>query len=119
MKRIAPGLIRLLVVALFLLSSRTPSIASISPFGGNGKQPKPGKRALPAASARTLVKSIEKPADGLGPVSGGETTGVEPAAWGLQGAAEPDLTRPAAPESLRPFGTSPPRTGLAPPATNA
>lgn len=111
MKLLSAALVRLLIAALLLLSARTPSIASISPFGGDGKQPKPGKKAPPAATARALVQSLGTADDGPPPAV------LDRVAPPPQPGATREDPLTTGPVFLWAFGSSPPHTGPAPPWT--
>jgi hypothetical protein len=104
-----------LVLALFLLSSRTPLVASTSALGQDGKQPKPSKRGLPADTVRTTVsQSTERESDA--PCL---STPASPSAWEGRPCAIPPgwvpKARTTAPEYLKPYTPSRTDTFLWPP----
>jgi hypothetical protein len=95
-----------LVLALFLLSSRTPLVASTSALGQESKQPKPSKRGLPAESVRTaLTQSVEKESEAprLQAAAGLPAWEVRPrpTPWGRV-----PKVRTTAPEYLKPYTPS-------------
>ena len=107
-------LCRALVVALFVLSSRTPSIASTTALGGETKKPKPSKRGLPAATVRATVASVVEKEGDEPPVHAAAALVVHPAVAPIRPEERgSDLT---APEYLRPYTPSHAGTLLSPPA---
>lgn len=108
-------LCRTLVVALFFLSSRTPSIASTTAFS-DGKKPKPSKRGLPAATVRVAVAQVAEKEGDEPRLLSAATFPLE--RWGSVPACVSEAglrSRLTAPEYLKPYTPSHADTFLWPP----
>jgi hypothetical protein len=110
-------LTKLLILLLLLLSRRTPLIASDSALANTKKDektPKPGKRGLPAAAARSLVSQVvEKEGDDPRTPS---VASIPAERSCRTSAPDPESRgRITAPGYLQVFETSCPNTCLSPP----
>jgi hypothetical protein len=103
-------LTRALVLILFLLTHRTPSIASTSALGQDSSRPKPSKRGLPTATVRVAVaQAAEKEGDAPRHLTPASVPARSP---------EPDpRSRITAPEYLKPYTPSRTDSFLWPPVS--
>ena len=110
-------LCRALVIALFFLTARTPSIASTTALGGETKKPKPTKRALPAATVRAVVSSVLEKDDGEPRGAAAVAASVDLRGRAPAHSAELGLrSHVSSPEYLKPYAHSHAGTFLSPPA---